>query len=107
MVENQLFETERDPKLTYMILSYLQTHPNAMDTLEGIAEWWILSEKIKLNLAKVKLALDVLMDEHIIEKKSFNGQKVYYQLNKEHGMVLDERIHQQVIEINSSNVAKE
>lgn len=67
----------------FMILRYLEKNPNAMDTLEGITEWWILSENINMNLAKIQRALDTLLEKNLIQKKSYNGQKVYYQLNKE------------------------
>jgi len=36
------------------ILAYLSEHPDAQDTLEGIAEWWILAQKIRHKTREVK-----------------------------------------------------
>ena len=83
MDQNECFVEANATNFAFMILKYLEKNPNAMDTLEGITEWWILSEKINLNLAKIQRALDTLLEKNLIQKKSYNGQKVYYQLNKE------------------------
>jgi hypothetical protein len=36
------------------------------DTLEGIAHWWILEQKIRNEAAKVKEALDHLVTESLV-----------------------------------------
>ena len=32
------------------ILAYLAEHPQAMDTLEGIAEWWLMRQHIRVTV---------------------------------------------------------
>jgi Fe2+ or Zn2+ uptake regulation protein len=65
------------------IMSYLITHPEAQDTLEGIAEWWLLHERIALGIAEVKRALEKLVSAgFLIEVSASDGRK-RYQLNKE------------------------
>ena len=87
------FVEEQVTKFAFMILGYLKKNPNAMDTIEGITEWWILSENINLNLTNVQNALDTLLAENLIQKKSYNGQRVYYQLNKDKMGDIDKLYH--------------
>ena len=66
-----------------LILSYLVKHPDAKDTLEGIARWWILREQIEQSMEKVSQTLaDLVAQEFIIIKKYYNQEKMY-QLNLE------------------------
>jgi len=39
------------------ILIYLDRHPNAADTLEGIARWWIREQAIWIGVSEVNEAL--------------------------------------------------
>jgi len=36
------------------ILEYLRKHPEASDTLEGIAEWWLLNQRIPTRCKESK-----------------------------------------------------
>jgi len=66
-----------------LILNYLVKHPDAKDTLEGIARWWILREQIEQSVEKVSQTLaDLVAQEFIIIKKYYNQEKMY-QLNLE------------------------
>ena len=52
------------------ILEYLRQHPNASDTLEGIMEWWLLSQRISHEMERVKSAvLNLVEDGWLIEIK--------------------------------------
>lgn len=63
------------------ILHYLFKHPDANDTLEGIAEWWLLSQRISYEMKRVKAAVLKLVEEGwIIEIKGENST-VHYRLN--------------------------
>jgi len=64
------------------ILSYLTEHPDAEDTLEGIARWWLLERELQIH---VKLVEDVLRDltrQARIRKVDRNGT-VYYRAMQE------------------------
>lgn len=63
------------------ILNYLFKHPDANDTLEGITEWWLLSQRISYEMNRVKAAVKKLVQEGwIIEIKGKNST-VRYRLN--------------------------
>jgi len=70
------------------ILEYLFKHPDASDTLEGITEWWLLSQRIRYEMKRVKAAISNLTkDGWLIEIKQKNSS-VRYRLNpdKRHGI---------------------
>ena len=49
------------------ILSYLEKHPNAGDTLEGIAVWWIEQQLIEELVDEVEEALESLVKKGLIQ----------------------------------------
>jgi hypothetical protein len=59
-------------QIAIQILSYLRKNPEAKDTAEGIAQWWV-HEDIRV----VEKALHLLVAEGVIEKKANT-----YQLKK-------------------------
>jgi len=64
------------------ILTYLLDHPVAIDTLEGVAQWWLLERKIN-QVEMVKHALTELVAKgFLIGHQSEDGQ-TRYRLNKE------------------------
>jgi hypothetical protein len=65
----------------HRILRYLLRHPNAQDTLEGIAEWWIMEEQIHQKYREVEEALKVLVNENLIIKTQYANSDVLYSLN--------------------------
>jgi len=71
-------------KIANLILGYLSGRPHAMDTIEGIAEWWILSERIDLSIKKISTAIQYLMKNGYLKAETFNGQKTFYQLSEAH-----------------------
>ena len=63
------------------ILEYLYSHPEASDTLMGIAEWWLFDRAINHEVKTVRAALSKLLkDNWIIEIKS-NNSEARYRLN--------------------------
>ena len=64
------------------ILAYLQEHPDAQDSIEGIMQWWLLERNIAFQAKLLREALAGLVKEgSVIEVVSQSGS--HYKLNKE------------------------
>ena len=44
------------------ILDYLEQHPAARDTVEGVTAWWLMEPHLERSVVEVKAALDRLVD---------------------------------------------
>jgi hypothetical protein len=65
-------------KISKQILNYLKKNPASADTLEGITDWWLKSERVDQAVDQVAEALeDLIEDGSIIKIKSQNGQILY------------------------------
>ena len=57
---------------------YLKSHPNAADTIEGVAIWWLPGEGVEVSNLMVQQALNYLSSKLVVKcKTNFNGIKVY------------------------------
>jgi hypothetical protein len=65
------------------ILAHLAAHPECEDTLEGIAEWWLLERAIERRLREVEAALDGLVAEGLLERRGGAGGGSRYRLPDE------------------------
>jgi hypothetical protein len=75
-----------DPDLAREILKYLAGNPEGMDTLEGIARFWVLRRKIEENVDEVKRAIVKMIEEQYLNERVLrneSGEVVerYYHLN--------------------------
>ena len=70
-------EMTHDDDVAAAILGYLEEHPHGMDTLEGIAEWWIARQQIRVNVAAVARVLERLTEGGAVEVVSANGHRLY------------------------------
>jgi hypothetical protein len=61
-------EQRHEEKLAEAILEYLAEHPQASDTLEGIAEWWIMRQQIRVEAARVAKVLRRLTESGLVEE---------------------------------------
>jgi hypothetical protein len=76
-VNLDLSETNKS-QIGYQILTYLAEHPEAQDTVEGIAEWWLLERQIKFQTASVKEALfELVAKELILEHRGLDSKTIY------------------------------
>ena len=64
------------------ILAYLEKHPDACDTLEGVASWWVLEREIEDQTMIVKKVLEELTRSALIERFR-KGHQVYYRIKKQ------------------------
>jgi hypothetical protein len=60
------FEDSEEKALGELVLGYLEEHPQAMETLEGIADWCERRE-IRMNVKELAHALEVLTERGVLE----------------------------------------
>jgi hypothetical protein len=65
------------------ILRYLNKHPDAKDTLHGIAQWWLLREWSEPRLAEIRRAVGFLLSKDLIVETRRKGLPPCYRLNQE------------------------
>ena len=61
-----------------LIEEYLRSHPEAMDSFEGISKWWITRQKMHESAYSVNSALNILIRKGVIEKTN----NEYYRCTK-------------------------
>lgn len=64
------------------ILDYLSTHKDAQDTIEGIAEWWLLEQRIRIVITDAKKALDELVEQGMVLARKGQDGRVHYRLKQ-------------------------
>jgi hypothetical protein len=57
----------QDDDVAAAILGYLEEHPYGMDTLEGITEWWLSRQQIRVQVATVTRVLQRLTEGGALE----------------------------------------
>jgi len=57
-----------DDEVDRAVLAYLEDHPSAADTLEGITGWWLEQRRIRYGIEIVSAALERLIRSGDIEK---------------------------------------
>lgn len=66
-----------DEELAEAILAYLAEHPQAMDSVEGIAQWWIPRQQIYVNVTTLMRALQGLTEKGLLEEFAGKGHRLY------------------------------
>ena len=66
-----------DEELAEIILAYLAEHPQAMDSVEGIAQWWIPRQQIRVTVTTLMRALQGLTEKGLVEELGGEGQRRY------------------------------
>lgn len=64
------------------IRSYLRDHPNAADTVEGIARWWLSGDAGNARLANVQRAIEQLVNRGEMVRKTLRDGTVIYERTK-------------------------
>ena len=72
---NAHLETARE------ILRYFIRHPDAKDTLEGIARWWFGNNRFEKNTSEVAESLHLLMARGFVIERHGQAIRPYYQMN--------------------------
>jgi hypothetical protein len=80
------------------ILDYLRANPDSQDTPKGIAEWWLLKQRIQESASEVEAAVASLVAKGKLSARSGADGQIHYRLRKrdsirkrkagsDHGMV--------------------
>jgi hypothetical protein len=67
---------------SHKILAYLLDNPHAQDTLKGIADWWLLQQDIKRNVAVIRKTIDGLIHKGFLVERLGTDKTKYYQVNR-------------------------
>lgn len=73
---------QEEPEIAREILHYLQVHPDAKDTLEGIAQWWLLKEWTERKFQQIEATISQLVSKGLIVERRRPGLPPYYWLNR-------------------------
>jgi hypothetical protein len=71
---------ELDPVCEELV-GYLREHPNAMDTLKGIADWWLPRHQVRVGVERVAQALHTLESRGLIEQVG-SGDRPLFRLRQ-------------------------
>jgi hypothetical protein len=74
-------DAQREQVLARCVLDYLAEHPQAMDTVEGIAEWWVMREQVRVDVRLLERVLHRLTEQGVLEK-NHSGSQVRFSLTK-------------------------
>jgi hypothetical protein len=66
-----------DDALCEAVLGYLREHPHGMETLEGIAEWWIPRRQVRVELESLGRVLQRLERLGLIEGLQLGDGRLY------------------------------
>lgn len=66
-----------DEEVAQAILAYLAERPRAMDTAEGIAQWWIMRQQIRVTASTVTCVLRRLAERGLLEEFGEGEQRRY------------------------------
>lgn len=72
MHRDDVAEIGKESPLALQILDYLRRHPQAKDSVEGIAQFWVSADPVE-----VRRALDRLVDMKLVEKRSSAAMDLY------------------------------
>ena len=60
--------SESESDLYRAVVAYLDENPDAMDTLEGIAEWWVMRQRIRTSVSTVARVVGQLVEDGLLEE---------------------------------------
>lgn len=66
------------------IRRYLTQRPDAVETVEGVARWWLLRQRYEDTQALARRALEHLEREGCIERIRSTGGRVMYRMTANH-----------------------
>lgn len=68
--------------LARRLLDYLEKNPDAGDTLEGIAHWWLEQQRVEQVVDEVAEALDYLVQIGVVQVHKLRGGVPIYKVKE-------------------------
>ena len=65
------------------IRRYLRDHPNAADTVEGMAAWWLPGDARPEPASVVERAINVLLGRHELTRRTLSDGTVIYERTRD------------------------
>lgn len=81
MTQNQ--QKAEVARIADAIRQYLNEHPRAADTFEGVVHWWLLRQRYETAMTLVGEALDMLIQEGVLDVEKRQGSATIYKLRKQ------------------------
>lgn len=66
-------QSMENPQLAFKILDYFRRYPQAKDSVEGIARWWVQEDA-----TEVRQVLDRLVDLNLVAKRRSASRDLYF-----------------------------
>ena len=70
-------------KIAREIVDYLSRNPDSEGTIESIAEWWLLDQRILEAVESVQSAITELLSENILIERRTGNECVSYRINRD------------------------
>lgn len=72
-----------ETEIEMVLLAYLQQHPQAADTLRGIANWWLPLQRYENGRQQVERALTGLVVAGVLCRETLPDGEMLYTLNNQ------------------------
>ena len=72
----------RSEPLADAIRRYLLEHPDAQDTVEGIAEWWSREQRVRRSATAVRQGLAELVDQGTVLEQRGRDGRIHYKAKR-------------------------
>lgn len=76
-MEESTNPSDDDTVLRHAILNYLKQNPDAMESVAGIAEWWIGRSQIRVELETLRRVLKALTESGVLKEIQVTGEPYY------------------------------
>jgi len=73
--------TTEELSVARVVLRHLYHHPQAKDTAQGIATWWLEQQRIEQTVQRVFRALDLLAVKGLVSERRGPDDRHYFELN--------------------------
>lgn len=78
MSNADLTQEDEIAEVARQIERYLDAHPNAADSAEGILRWWLTRQRYEESVGKVLQALEQLLQQGTVCKRVLQDGQVLY-----------------------------